>query len=207
MAKRTTIVTDVALPEAAGNEGVSGSTGPSAYRRHSNLEAARRARQRARRVEALSLKLAGVSTAQIAQRMGIAPDSVRHLINRTLATAVNRAAEEMRELKNARLDRAQAAIWSQRAGWGLPGRDGLPADQPAAGQTERAGRTRPDPSHVRCAGGDGAGAGRAAGADCQPEAPAADAGAHEGSAAATATVTVIRQPRVSLGLPARPRGR
>ena len=45
--------------------------------------------------------------------MGIEPDSVRHLINRTLATAENRAAEEMRELENARLDRAQAAIWSQ----------------------------------------------------------------------------------------------
>ena len=45
--------------------------------------------------------------------MGIAPDSVRHLINRTLQAAENRAAEEMREIENARLDRAQAAIWSQ----------------------------------------------------------------------------------------------
>jgi hypothetical protein len=43
--------------------------------------------------------------------MGIEPDSVRHLINRTLATAENRAVEEMRELENARLDRAQVAIW------------------------------------------------------------------------------------------------
>ena len=80
---------------------------------YSNLEDARRAQQRARRVEALSLKLAGVSTAQIAERMGIKPDTVRKLINRTLATAENRAAEEMRELENARLDRAQAAIWSR----------------------------------------------------------------------------------------------
>jgi hypothetical protein len=45
--------------------------------------------------------------------MGIKPDTVRHLINRTLQTAENRAAEEMRELENARLDRAQAAIWAQ----------------------------------------------------------------------------------------------
>src|SRR5829696_2027474 len=113
MAERTAILTDVAkLAEEAGSEGVSGSTKSSADRRHSNLGDAHRARQRARRVEALSLKLAGVSTAQIAERMGIQPDSVRHLINRTLATAVNRAAEEMRELENARLDRAQAAIWS-----------------------------------------------------------------------------------------------
>ena len=107
MAKRTTILTDGAQAgEAAGNEGVSGSTGSSAYGCHSNLEDACRARQRARRVEALSLKLAGVSTAQIAQRMGIKPDTVRHLISRTLQTAENRAAEEMRELENARLDRA-----------------------------------------------------------------------------------------------------
>src|SRR5215203_3816938 len=114
MAERTPILTDVAkLAEEAGNGGVSGSTGSSADRRHSNLGDARRARQRDRRVEALSLKLAGVSTAQIAQRMGIKPDTVRHLINRTLQTAENRAAEEMREMENARLDRAQAAIWSQ----------------------------------------------------------------------------------------------
>jgi hypothetical protein len=114
MAERTSILTDVAqVAEAAGNEGVSGSTGPSAYRRHSNLEGARRARQRARRIEAMSLKLAGFSTVQIAERMGIQPDTVRKLINRTLATAENRAAEQMRELENSRLDRAQAAIWSQ----------------------------------------------------------------------------------------------
>ena len=77
-----------------------------------NLEDARKKQQRARRVEAMSLKLAGVSTAQIAERMGIQPDTVRKLINRTLQTAENRAVEEMRALENARLDRAQAAIWS-----------------------------------------------------------------------------------------------
>ena len=53
----------------------------------------------------LSLKLAGVSTAQIAERMGTQPDTLRHLINRTLRTAENRAVEETRELENARLDR------------------------------------------------------------------------------------------------------
>jgi hypothetical protein len=99
--ERTPILTDVAkLAEEAGNGGVSGSTGSSADRRHSDLGDARRARQRARRVEALSLKLAGGSTAQIAERMGIQPDTVRKLLNRTPATAENRAAEEMRELEN-----------------------------------------------------------------------------------------------------------
>ena len=110
MAERTTILTEVAqLAEASGNEGVSGNIAA----RHSNIADARRKKQRARRIEAMSLKLAGVSTAQIAERMGIQPDTVRKLINRTLATAENRAAEEMRELENARLDRAQAAIWSK----------------------------------------------------------------------------------------------
>ena len=105
MAERTPILSDVtrvAEELRAGNGGVS------------DLADARSKRQqRARRVEVLSLKLAGVSTAQIADRMGIQPDTVRKLINRTLRTAENRAVEEMRELENARLDRAQAAIWSQ----------------------------------------------------------------------------------------------
>jgi hypothetical protein len=110
MAERTTIVTDVAqVAVAAGNEDVSGNIAA----RHSNIADARRKKQRARRIEAMSLKLAGVSTAQIAERMGIQPDSVRKLISRTLQTAENRAAEEMREIENARLDRAQAVIWSQ----------------------------------------------------------------------------------------------
>ena len=114
MAERTPILTDFAkVAEESGNEGVSGSAGSSAYRCPSKSEGGSQARQRACRVGALSLKLAGVSTAQIAERMGIQLDTVRHLVNRTLRTAENRAVEEMRELENARLDRAQAAIWSQ----------------------------------------------------------------------------------------------
>jgi hypothetical protein len=71
--------------------------------------------------------------------MGITPDSARHLINRTLRTAENRAVEEMRELENARLDLRPGRNLVQRAGRGQPGRDGFPADQPALGQTERSG--------------------------------------------------------------------
>ncbi len=112
MADRTPILTDVAqIAEESGNAGVSGSVGLNTHYR--NLGDARKKLQRARRIEAMSLKLAGVSTSQIAERMGIQPDTVRKLINRTLATAETRAAEEMRELENQRLDRAQAAIWTQ----------------------------------------------------------------------------------------------
>jgi hypothetical protein len=72
MAERTPILTDVAqVAEEAGNAGVSGSVGLNTHYR--DLEDARKKRQRARRIEAMSLKLAGVSTAQISERMGIQP--------------------------------------------------------------------------------------------------------------------------------------
>jgi hypothetical protein len=47
----------------------------------------------------------------VQQQVKIFFSRIGHLINRTLATAENRAVEEMRELENARLDRAQVAIW------------------------------------------------------------------------------------------------
>jgi hypothetical protein len=73
LAERTLILTDVEqVAKASGNEDVSGNFAA----RHSNIAGAGRKRQRARRVEAMSLKLAGVSTAQIAERMGIKPDTV-----------------------------------------------------------------------------------------------------------------------------------
>jgi transposase len=104
------IMTDVAeIAEASGNEGVQGHT----QRPTSSLDAVRRARQRARRVEAVSLRLAGISTEAIAERMGISRNGVQQLVEKTLATAENLAAEEMRTLENIRLDRAQSAIWAK----------------------------------------------------------------------------------------------
>lgn len=67
----------------------------------------------ARRIEAMSLKLAGASYEAIGERLGIAPQSVRALITRNLERADNRLVEEMRAIENARLDRAQAAIWKK----------------------------------------------------------------------------------------------
>jgi DNA-binding CsgD family transcriptional regulator len=67
-----------------------------------------------RREEALAYRLAGMSDAQIAERMKIGIAGVRDMIERALR---NRAGsvrvEEMRLLENARLDRAQAAIWPE----------------------------------------------------------------------------------------------
>jgi hypothetical protein len=65
--------------------------------------------------------------------MGITPDSARHLINRTLRTAENRAVEEMRELENARLDLRPGRNLVQRAGRGQPGRDGFSCRSASAG--------------------------------------------------------------------------
>lgn len=66
---------------------------------------------RVRRVEALGLRMAGLSLDQIAERMGIEDLAVEALIDSHLAETRNPLVEERRELENMRLDRAQAAIW------------------------------------------------------------------------------------------------
>lgn len=76
--------------------------------------AARRSQaQRVQRAEALSLLLAGLTHEQIAERLSISRAGVTDLIDRTLSTVENRAAEKARSLENQRLDRAQAAIWTK----------------------------------------------------------------------------------------------
>lgn len=70
-------------------------------------------RQRATRVEALSLRLAGMTYAQIAERLGVSDRSAHLMVTSLLENAENRGADEMRNIENARLDRAQAAIWGQ----------------------------------------------------------------------------------------------
>jgi DNA-binding CsgD family transcriptional regulator len=82
-----------------------------------DLDLARKRREAsaasARRVEALTLRLAGLSYEQIAERLHISREGAQDMVNRSLARAENLAAEEMRELEGSRLDRAQAAIWTQ----------------------------------------------------------------------------------------------
>lgn len=70
-------------------------------------------RNDARRVEAMNLRLAGFSYEAIAERLEITEGSVVALIERTLERAVNHSVEQLREVENARLDRAQAAIWTK----------------------------------------------------------------------------------------------
>lgn len=78
-----------------------------------SLDSARRDKERARRVEALSLRLAGIPVEAIAERLEISETGVKDLINRTLERATNHAVTELRDIEGARLDRAQSAIWKR----------------------------------------------------------------------------------------------
>ena len=78
-----------------------------------SLAAKRKEQTRSRRIEALSLRLAGLTYEQIAERLDISPEGARDMVNRTLDRAENQIVDEMRELEGARLDRAQAAIWTK----------------------------------------------------------------------------------------------
>ena len=65
-----------------------------------------------RSIEALSLRMAGISFPQIAERMGITADAALELVNYQLSRVRSGPqAEAMRELENSRLDRLQAALW------------------------------------------------------------------------------------------------
>jgi predicted transcriptional regulator len=73
--------------------------------------AARQAERSARRVEALSLVLAGLTYDQIAQRLGLSAVQVKRLVSESLGAAETSNVTALRSLENQRLDRAQAAIW------------------------------------------------------------------------------------------------
>lgn len=64
-----------------------------------------------RRVEAMSLRMAGLTYQQIGDRLGITLEGAYKMVKRSFNTVESDTVEEMRELENDRLDRAQAAIW------------------------------------------------------------------------------------------------
>jgi transposase len=80
---------------------------------HRNLDDVRRKKDSARRMEALSLRLAGLTYEQIAERLDMSKSGAIDLVNRTLNRAENQAVDQMRDLEATRLDRAQAAIWTR----------------------------------------------------------------------------------------------
>jgi transposase len=73
----------------------------------------RRETHQARRAEALSLVLAGLSYEAVGERLGISKSAAIDMVGRSLDIAETRAVDEMRAVENARLDRAQAAIWTK----------------------------------------------------------------------------------------------
>lgn len=76
-------------------------------------KSSRRDQNKVRRVRALSLRMSGLSYEDIGKHLDITAGSARNLVNNTLQEAQTREVLEMRELENARLDRAQAAIWKR----------------------------------------------------------------------------------------------
>lgn len=58
------------------------------------------------------MALAGLTYEQIGEHLGVSASRASQLVNNTLEQTRNYAADQLRELENARLDRAQAAIWT-----------------------------------------------------------------------------------------------
>lgn len=72
---------------------------------------ARKEKARARRVRALAYRLSGLSNQQIGAQLGVSEQQASKMVQQSLQKAENPLVEEMRDLENQRLDRAQAAIW------------------------------------------------------------------------------------------------
>lgn len=73
----------------------------------------------ARRTEAVSMALAGFTYEQIGDRLNLSPRGAHQLVTRTLEESRNYAVDDLRRVENARLDRAQAAIWTEVIGGDL----------------------------------------------------------------------------------------
>lgn len=78
-----------------------------------DLQEVRRRREDERRTEVMSLVMAGFTPDQIAQRLEVSQVAVQNIITRALAARPEPAVDQMRQVENARLDRAQAAIWTK----------------------------------------------------------------------------------------------
>lgn len=76
------------------------------------FQSLQRDRQSARRQEAVALRLAGMTFAQIGEKLGISKQSATDLVRVALSRAEALTVDELRSQENQRLDRAQAAIWA-----------------------------------------------------------------------------------------------
>ncbi len=69
--------------------------------------------EQARRIQALTYRLAGYSLEQIASQMGTTPNNITRWLDDVLEKTASRNADRMRELENLRMDRLQAAYWTK----------------------------------------------------------------------------------------------
>lgn len=67
----------------------------------------------ARRAEAVTLAMAGLTYEQIGEQLDISASAAWSLVQRTIAETRNYAVDHLRSLENARLDRATTAIWNK----------------------------------------------------------------------------------------------
>lgn len=71
----------------------------------------------ARRVKAVTMRLAGMTYEQVAEQAGYSDKSAaRQTVMRALERVEQQRVDDLRALENARLDRAQAAIWPKVIG-------------------------------------------------------------------------------------------
>lgn len=79
----------------------------------SELSLARERRNDRQRAEIMSLLMAGLSQDAIGTRLGISRREVEYVLTRHLRSQPAQGVAEMRTVENARLNRAQAAIWTR----------------------------------------------------------------------------------------------
>jgi hypothetical protein len=78
-----------------------------------DLDAARERRADSHRAEVMSLLMAGMTYEQIGTRLGVTRQAVERVVARAAQAAPDQGVTMRRYVENARLDRAQAAIWAK----------------------------------------------------------------------------------------------
>jgi hypothetical protein len=79
--------------------------------KRSQRQARRQEEMKAKRLEATSLRLAGLTWEQIGDRLGMSDQGARSLVETNLERANQREVDMLRAIENQRLDKAMSAIW------------------------------------------------------------------------------------------------
>lgn len=74
---------------------------------------ANREQKAARRIDALNLRIAGFTYDEISKRLGLHSSTVANMLKGILSNPEQTSVRELRDVENARLDKAQSAIWTK----------------------------------------------------------------------------------------------